>query len=185
MNALAVRLLRLQPEAEPLAHHGGQEGAYRVRLPAVERVTLAMVAPLGLHSSASRLLRIRLPRGLTAAAHLRTDLGCRPRLTACAQVCAWTCKTPLKSVGATSAPEGSRNSAPPPPKPRGGLSALAAVRGASRSGSASVLTTHALFAREVQRKLSNGIAAFRIPAFRQGLGEAGYVEHRNVGMLSP
>jgi len=34
------------------------------------------------------------------------------------------------------------------------------VRGASRSGSASVLTTHALFARKVQRKLSNGIAGF-------------------------
>src|SRR5262245_8134854 len=32
------------------------------------------------------------------------------------------------------------------------------VRGASRSGSASVITTHALFARKVQRKLSNGVA---------------------------
>src|SRR6516164_6531465 len=30
------------------------------------------------------------------------------------------------------------------------------VRGASRSGSASVITTHALLARKVQRKLSNG-----------------------------
>src|SRR5262245_56079921 len=29
-----VRLLRLQPEPELLAHHGGQEGAHRVRLPA-------------------------------------------------------------------------------------------------------------------------------------------------------
>src|SRR5499433_3089875 len=34
------------------------------------------------------------------------------------------------------------------------------VRGASRSGSASVITTHALFARKVQRKLSNGVADF-------------------------
>src|SRR5262249_34797811 len=34
------------------------------------------------------------------------------------------------------------------------------VRGASRSGSASVITTHALFARKVQRKLSNGVAGF-------------------------
>jgi hypothetical protein len=33
------------------------------------------------------------------------------------------------------------------------------VRGASRSGSASVITTHALFAQKVQRKLSNGVAA--------------------------
>src|SRR5262249_39983827 len=33
-------------------------------------------------------------------------------------------------------------------------------RGASRSGSASVITTHALFARKVQRKLSNGVAGF-------------------------
>ena len=34
------------------------------------------------------------------------------------------------------------------------------VRGASRAGSASVLTTHALLARKVQRKLSNGVAGF-------------------------
>jgi hypothetical protein len=59
-----------------------------------------------------------------------------------------------------SAPEGWRNSAPPPPKPRGGPSALAGVRGASRSGSVSVITTHALFARKVQRKLSNGVVGF-------------------------
>src|SRR5436853_4268064 len=59
-----------------------------------------------------------------------------------------------------SSQERRRNSAPPPPKPRGGPSALAGVRGASRSGSASVLTTHALFAREVQRKLSDHVAGF-------------------------
>ena len=34
IHALAVRLLRRQPEPELLAHHGGQEGAHRVRLPA-------------------------------------------------------------------------------------------------------------------------------------------------------
>src|SRR5262245_39613309 len=34
------------------------------------------------------------------------------------------------------------------------------VRGASRSGSASAITTHALLARKVQRKLSNGVAGF-------------------------
>src|SRR5258706_8204995 len=58
------------------------------------------------------------------------------------------------------APEGWRNSAPPPPKPRGGPSALAGGEEQSRSGSASVITTHALFARKVQRKLSNGVAGF-------------------------
>ena len=34
------------------------------------------------------------------------------------------------------------------------------VRGGSRSGSLSVVTTHALFARKVQRKVSNSVAAF-------------------------
>src|SRR5205807_9060527 len=34
------------------------------------------------------------------------------------------------------------------------------VRGASRSGSASVITTHALLARNVQRILSHGVAGF-------------------------
>src|SRR6476620_10834764 len=34
------------------------------------------------------------------------------------------------------------------------------VSGGSRSGSLSVVTTHALFARKVQRKVSNGVAAF-------------------------
>jgi hypothetical protein len=34
------------------------------------------------------------------------------------------------------------------------------VRGGSRSGSLSVVTTHALFARKVQHKVSNGVAAF-------------------------
>jgi len=34
------------------------------------------------------------------------------------------------------------------------------VRGASPSGSVSVITTHALLARKVQRKLSNGVAGF-------------------------
>src|SRR6516165_2707400 len=65
-------------------------------------VTVAMVAPLGPHSSASTraCFEFARPRGLTAASRLRTDLGCRPRLDG-AQVCAWTCKTPLKSVGAT------------------------------------------------------------------------------------
>src|SRR3954466_11811945 len=57
-----------------------------------------------------------------------------------------------------SSQERRRNSASPPPNPRGGPSGAGGVRGASQSGSASVLTTHALFARKVQRKLSNGVA---------------------------
>src|SRR5262249_5704962 len=98
-----------------------------------------------------RLLRIRLLVGLTAAGRLRTDLGCRPRLDgartfavghtkllsrASAQQRAATTQTPRRPIGA------------------GG------VRRASRTGSASVITTHALFLREVQRKLSNGVAGF-------------------------
>jgi len=114
-------------------------------------VTVAMVAPLGPHSSASTraCFEFARPRGLTAASRLRTDLGCRPRLDgarrfalghakllsrASAQQRAATTQTPRRPIGA------------------GG------VRGASRSGSAS--TTHALFARKVQLKLSNGGAGF-------------------------
>ena len=43
-------------------------------------VTVAMVAPLGPHSSASTraCFEFARPRGLTAASRLRTDLGCRP-----------------------------------------------------------------------------------------------------------
>src|SRR5262249_11232798 len=56
-----------------------------------------------------------------------------------------------------------RNIAPPPPKPRGGPSALAGARGASRSGYLCV--THALFARKVQRK-SAQLAPSRTPLGR-------------------
>src|SRR5947199_8971690 len=38
------------------------------------------------------------------------------------------------------------------------FNSLGDVRGASPSGSVSILTTHALFALKVQRKVSNGIA---------------------------
>src|SRR5436305_13484660 len=54
---------------------------------------------------------------------------------------------------------GRRNSAPPPPKPRGGPSALAGEKSEPvRLGVRN--HTHALFARKVQRKLSNGVAGF-------------------------
>ena len=77
IHALAVRLLRRQPEPELLAHHGGQEGAHRVRLPA----------------GGAR------DGGDGGAA--RSAQQCWMQTAPCAQVCAWTCKTPLKSVGAT------------------------------------------------------------------------------------
>ena len=66
-----------------------------------------------------------------------------------AQLCAWTYNTPLDRAGATA-----RRHHPNPAEAhrrwRG--------RGASRSGSVSVITTHALFAPKVQRKVSNGVA---------------------------
>src|SRR5262249_46207753 len=91
----------------------------------VERVTVAMVAPLGPHSSAStracfefaRPLACPLPaaerfldadRALMVRAGLRLDM-----------------QNSSQERRRNSAPEGWRNSAPPPPKPRGGRSALA------------------------------------------------------------
>jgi hypothetical protein len=73
-----------------------------------------------------------------------TDRRCRERPPGAGARCA---RSPL----------GRRNIAPPPPKPRGGPRALAG-RGASRSGSLSVTTTHAPFALKAQRKVSNGVA---------------------------
>src|SRR6516165_8373526 len=80
-------------------------------------VTVAMVAPLGPHSSASTraCFEFARPRGLTAASRLRTDLGCRPRLDgarrfalghakllsrASAQQRAATTQTPRRPIGA-------------------------------------------------------------------------------------
>src|SRR5262249_21262641 len=80
--ALAVRLLRLQPEPELLAYHGGQEGAHRVRLPAggARDGGDGGAVRSAQQCQHPRLLRIRSPRGLTTAGRLRTDLGGRPRL---------------------------------------------------------------------------------------------------------
>src|SRR5947208_2142998 len=74
----------------------------------------------------------------------------KPLPYGCAQVCAWTCNTPLDRAGAIA-----RRTTQTPRRPIG----AGGARGASRSGSVSVITTHALFARKVQRKLSNGVAA--------------------------
>src|SRR5467141_3095258 len=75
-----------------------------------------------------------------------------------AHLCAWTCK--LLSRASAQPRAGSwRNSTPPPPKPRGGPSALARQR--SEPVWLGVRDhTHALFALKVQRKLSNGVADF-------------------------
>src|SRR6516225_8145691 len=68
----------------------------------VERVTVAMVAPLGPHSSASTRACFEFARrGLTANGRLRTDLGGRPRLDGARRFALGHAKTPLNSVGAT------------------------------------------------------------------------------------
>src|SRR5205807_6873135 len=153
IHALAVSLLGLQPKPQLLAHHGRKEAAHRVRLPASGAHD---GGDCGAVRSAQqrkhpRLLRIRSRWVMAdlAAGRLRTYLGCRPCLTGPrrfalghttllsivpAQLRAATTQTPRRPIGAGGA------------------------RGASRSGSMSLITTHALFARKVQRKLSNGIA---------------------------
>src|SRR6516164_4189619 len=97
-------------------------------------VTVAMVAPLGPHSSVG--CRPRLARRFALGhAKLLSRVSAQQHAGGLAQQRAAT-QTPRRPIGA------------------GG------VRGTSRSGSASVITTHALFARKVQRKLSNGGAGF-------------------------
>src|SRR6266516_4080814 len=74
-----------------------------------------------------RLLRIRsrlLMAGDPAAARLRTDLGCRPRLAGARTFALGHAKL-LSRASAPKSRRGRRNSAPPPPKPRGGHGALA------------------------------------------------------------
>src|SRR5207245_3953073 len=152
IDALAVPLLRLQPEPELLAHHGSQEGAHRVRLPAggARDGGDAGAARSAQQCQHPRLLRIRSPLGLTAAGRLRTDLGCRPRLDGARRFALGHAKLLSR---ASAQQRAATTQTPRRPSGAGG------VRGASRSGSASVITTHALFARKVQRKLSNGVAA--------------------------
>ena len=105
-----------------------------------------------------RLLRIRLPRGLTAAGRLRTDLGCRPRLDGARRFALGHAKLLSRASAQQRAGGLAQQRAATTQTPRRPIGA-GGVRGASRSGSASVITTHALFARKVQRKLSNGVAA--------------------------
>ena len=69
--------------------------------------------------------RGRSPLGLTAAGRLRTDLGCRSRLDGARRFALGHAKL-LSTASAQQRAGGlAQNSAPPPPKPRGGPSALA------------------------------------------------------------
>src|SRR6185312_9680913 len=125
----------------------------------VERVTVAMVAPLGPHSSASTRACFEVARSLTAAGRLRTDLGCRPRLDGARRFALGHAKllsraSAQQRAGGVAQQRAATTQTPRRPSGAGG------VRGASWSGSASVITTHALFAVKVQRKVSNGIAGF-------------------------
>ena len=69
-----------------------------------------------------------------------------------AHLCAWTCQNSSQSCRRKTSRRHHPNPAEAHRRWRG--------RGASRSGSVSVITTHALFALKVQRKLSNGVAGF-------------------------
>src|SRR5262249_5235467 len=116
-----------------------------------------------------RLLRIRSPLGLTAAGRLRSDLGCRPRLDGARRFALGHAKLLLSTASAQQRAGGlaqqragglAQQRAATTQTPRRPIGA-GGVRGASRSGLASVITTHALFARKVQRKLSDGVAALQ------------------------
>src|SRR6516162_4223894 len=161
IHALTVRLLPLQPEPELLAHHGGQEGTHRVRLPAggARDGGDGGAARSAQQCQHPRLLRIRSPLRLTAAGRLRTDLGCRPRPTGARRFALGHAKrlstaSAQQRAGGLAQQRAATTQTPRRPIGAGG------VRGASRSGLASVITTHALFARKVQRKLRNGVAGF-------------------------
>src|SRR5438445_3327439 len=90
---------------------------------------------------------------------LRTDLGCRPRLDGARRFALGHAKLLSRASAQQRAGGLAQQRAATTQTPRRPIGA-GGVRGASRSGSASVITTHALFARKVQRKLSNGVAGF-------------------------
>src|SRR5438445_10998862 len=93
---------------------------------------------------------------------LRTDLGCRPRLDGARRFALGHAKLLSRASAQQRAGGLAQQRAATTQTPRRPIGA-GGVRGASRSGS-SVITTHALFARKVQRKLSNGVASFAPPA---------------------
>src|SRR6266478_6645915 len=83
--ALAVGLLRLQPQPELLAHHGGKEPPHRMRLPAgrLHDRRDAGAARLAQQSQHPRLLRMRaglMIGGNPSAGRLSPGSRCRPRL---------------------------------------------------------------------------------------------------------
>src|SRR6266699_3725233 len=87
-----------------------------------------------------------------------------------AQVCAWTCNTPLDRAGATA-----RRHHPDPAEAIG----AGGAKGASRSSLVSVITTHALFALKVQRKVSNGIAGLAVVRARTAMTRAALPPRRS------
>src|SRR5262249_555572 len=89
--------------------------------------------------------------GLTAAGRLRRDLGCRPRLDGARRFALGHAKLLSR---ASAQQRTATTQAPRRPIGAGG------GRGASRAGETSLITTHAPFARKVQRKLTNGVAGF-------------------------
>ena len=122
----------------------------------VQVAIVAMVAPLGRRSSRSTRACFEFARLLCSP--LRAVFG----LTL-DEACAFATRPRLRLDNQNSSHSRRRNIAPPLPKPRGGLRALAggekseAIRLAVRGH------THALFALKVQRKVSNGVLDWPAP----------------------
>src|SRR5437867_10053760 len=96
--------------------------------------------------------------GDPAAARLRTDFGCGPRLTGARTFALGHGRLLSRASARQKIAPGSAQQRPAttqtPPRPIGAGGAE------ERAGQARcpLITTHALFARKVQRKLSNGVA---------------------------
>jgi hypothetical protein len=97
-----------------------------------------------------RLLRIRPPGVLASAPCPRPNFRSSLRLDGSPAFALGHAKNSSRSCR--------RNVAPPPPKPRGGPRSAGGGEEPSHSGLLSVITTHALLAGKVQRKVSNGVA---------------------------
>src|SRR5437867_6983318 len=96
--------------------------------------------------------------GDPAAARLRTDFGCGPRLTGARTFALGHAKLLSRaSARQKIAPGSAQHRAATTQTPRRPIGAGGGEE-LSRSGSVPVITTHALFALKVQRKLSNGVA---------------------------
>jgi hypothetical protein len=89
----------------------------------------------------------------------QSHLGCRPRLDGARRFALGHAKLLSRASAQQRAGGLAQQRAATTQTPRRPIGA-GGVRGASRSGLASVITTHALFARKVHRKLSKGVAGF-------------------------